>query len=181
MWLWITQRGLREIQEVERIYQHLASSSGSSILKRWPRSFLYNPGRGLQARFVGRRLVIDSTLFKNAALKPLLAHQLAYYNRSDLWLRMMLDCFPPPLLVLGVMCGLGVGVGPFITCLFWPWYWRSRVFAADRFAAQLDQKAALIDALDRLVRPREKRRNVFVRDVPYVVERVDRLMRYQGL
>ncbi len=179
--------GLREIEAVNRVFQALVTATAPATggLEpvthfHWPRSFNYAPGHGVEVRFIGFRLVIDEGLFTNQYLKPLLAQQLGYYNSRDLWIRNMLGCLPPPALVLLVITGIGIGIGPFVTFFFWPWYWRQRVYAHDLFAARLGQANQLIQALDRLVRPRERRKSIFIREYPYAAERIDRLMRYRG-
>ncbi len=176
------QPGLREITTVERIYRQLldaATHMQPPMTITWPRSFDYRPGRGTSLHFLGRRLVIDEWLLSSSYLKPLLAQQLALYNSSDLWIRLILDCLPPPALACTVIMGWGIGIGPWLLALLWPWYWRRRVYAADRFAASLGQGQSLINALDRLVRPREQRQLLLKRAYPYVAERIDRLMRLQ--
>jgi hypothetical protein len=49
-------------------------------------------------------------------------------------------------------------------------YWRDRVFAADEYAARTGQRQALKRALDDLR---------WLRETPYIEERIDRLDRYQ--
>jgi len=178
--------GLREVQAVERACRQLVAASPSANLEPvhhfgWPLTFDYAPGYGTAVRFIGRKLTIDEGLFKSAYLRPLLAHELGHYNSADVNLREILGCLPPALLVVGGIVGLPIGLGPFVTFLFWPWYWRQREYAADLFAARVGQANELIQALDQVVHPREKRKTIFLREYPYVAERIDRLMRSSGI
>ncbi|MBA2681808.1 MAG: hypothetical protein H0U76_25860 [Ktedonobacteraceae bacterium] len=178
--------GMREIQAVDRALRQLVMASPSGNLAPipnfgWPLTFDYEPGFGMAMYFLGRKLVVGEGLFKSPHLKPLLAYELGHYNASDVDLREILACLPPAMLVLGAVAGLPLGVGLCLTSLFWPWYWRQRIYAADLFAARLGQAAELIQALERVVHPREKRKNLLLREYPYVAERIDRLMRYSGM
>ncbi len=177
--------GQREITVVDQIYQDLATASpacGLGPVSRltWPRSFDYLPGYDLTLFFLGSRLIIGEGLFTHRSLKPLLAQQLFAYNSGDAWLRVVLDCLPPGELFvapLGAVLGLPVGIGPVLTVLCWKKHWRDRVYAGDLFAARLGQRFELIQALDQVIRPREQRKNVLLREYPYAAERIDRLMR----
>lgn len=177
--------GLREITVVDQIYQDLTTASPASGLGpvsrlAWPRSFDYLPGYDLALFFLGSRLIIGEGLFTHHSLKPLLAQQLFAYNSGDVWLRVVLDCLPPGeffVAPLGAVLGLPVGIGPVLTVLFWKKHWRDRVYAGDLFAARLGQRFELIQALDQVIRPREQRKNVLLREYPYAAERIDRLMR----
>ncbi len=178
--------GLREVQAVERACRQLVTASPSASLAPvhhfgWPLTFDYAPGYGTAIRFIGRKLTLDEGLFKSSYLRPLLAHELGHYNSADVNLREILGCLPPALLVVCGIVGLPIGLGPFVTFLFWPWYWRQREYAADLFAARVGQANELIQALDQVVHPREKRKTIFLREYPYVAERIDRLMRYTGM
>lgn len=181
--------GLREIRVVDQIYRELISASPPFGLKRvarlsWPRSFAYAPGPGLSTSFLGFRLVIDEGLLTHRSLKPLLAQQLFAYNSGDVWLRAVFACVQPLTMFampLGVVVGLPLGIGPSITLLLWKKYWRDRVYAGDVFAARLGQAGELMEALDTVVRPRERRENLFLRESPYAAERIDRLMRLMPL
>ena len=178
--------GLREVQAVERACRQLVAASPSANLEPvhhfgWPLTFDYAPGYGTALRFLGRKLTIDEGLFKSTYLRPLLAHELGHYNSADVNLREILGCLPPALLVVGGIVGLPIGLGPFVTFLFWPWYWRQREYAADLFAARVGQATELIQALDQVVHPREKRKTIWLREYPYVAERIDRLMRSTGM
>ncbi len=178
--------GLREIQAVERACRQLVTASPSAGLAPvqhfgWPLTFDYVPGYGTDMRFLGRKLVIGEGLFRNRHLRPLLAHALGHYNSTDVNLREILGCLPPALLVVCGIVGLPIGLGPFVTFLFWPWYWRQREYAADLFAARVGQANDLIQALDQVVHPGEKRQTIFLREYPYVAERIDRLMRLTSM
>jgi hypothetical protein len=177
--------GQREISVVDQAYQDLAAAFPASGLEpvtrlAWPRSFDYLPGYDLTVFFLGSRLIIGEGLFIHHSLKPLLAQQLFAYNSGDVWLRVVLDCLPPGELFvapLGAVLGLPVGIGPVLTVLCWKKHWRDRVYAGDLFAARLGQRYELIQALDQVIRPREQRKNVLLREYPYAAERIDRLMR----
>jgi hypothetical protein len=181
--------GQREITVVDRVYQDLATASPASGLGpvsrlAWPRSFDYLPGYDLTLFFLGSRLIIGEGLFTHHSLKPLLAQQLFAYNSGDVWLRVVLNCLPPGELFvapLGAVLGLPVGIGPVLTVLCWKKHWRDRVYAGDLFAARLGQCFELIQALDQVIRPREQRKNVLLREYPYAAERIDRLMRLAPL
>jgi hypothetical protein len=177
--------GLREIRVVDQIYQELINASPPFGLKRvshlaWPRSFDYAPGYGLTTSFLGLRLIIDEGLFTHRCLKPLLAQQLFSWNSGDVWLRAVLECLQPLIVFMApleALVGLPVGIGPLVTFLLWKKYWRDRVYAGDVFAARLGQVGELIEAIDTVVRPRERRGNLYLRESPYAAERIDRLMR----
>ena len=177
--------GQRETTVVDRAYQDLAAAfpaSGLGPVSRlaWPRSFDYLPGYDLTLFFLGSRLIIGEGLITHQSLKPLLAQQLFAYNSGDVWLRVVLDCLPPGEIFvapLGAVVGLPVGIGPVLTVLCWKVHWRDRVYAGDLFAARLGQHYELIQALDQVIRPREQRQNVLLREYPYAAERIDRLMR----
>jgi len=167
--------GLREITVVDQIYQDLATASPASGLRpvprlTWPRSFDYLPGYDLTLFFLGSRLIIGEGLFTHHSLKPLLAQQLFAFSSGDVWLRVVLDCLPPGELFvapLGAVLGLPVGIGPVLTVLCWKKHWRDRVYAGDLFAARLGQRFELIQALDQVIRPREQRKKVLLREYPY--------------
>ena len=177
--------GQREITVVDRVYRDLATASPASGLGpvsrlAWPRSFDYLPGYDLTLFFLGSRLIIGEGLLTHHSLKPLLAQQLFAYNSGDVLLRVVLDCLPPGELFavpLGAVLGLPVGIGPVLTVLCWKKHWRDRVYAGDLFATRLGQSFELIQALDQVIRPREQRKNVLLREYPYAAERIDRLMR----
>lgn len=177
--------GQRETTVVDRACQDLAAAfpaSGLGPVSRlaWPRSFDYLPGYDLTLFFLGSGLIIGEGLFTHQSLKPLLAQQLFAHNSGDVWLRVVLDCLPPGELFvapLGAVLGLPVGIGPVLTVLCWKRHWRDRVYAGDLFAARLGQRYELIQALDQVIRPREQRQNVLLREYPYAAERIDRLMR----
>jgi hypothetical protein len=177
--------GQREIAAVDRACRELAAALQASGLEpvsrlTWPRSFDYLPGYDLTVFFLGSRLIIGEGLFTHHSLKPLLAQQLFAFSSKDVWLRTVLDCLPPGELFvapLGAVLGLPVGIGPVLTLPIWKKHWRDRVYAGDLFAARLGQRYELIQALDQVIRPREQRKNVLLREYPYAAERIDRLMR----
>jgi hypothetical protein len=178
--------GMREIQMVERVLRQLVTASPSGSLEpvqqfNWPLTFDYAPGHGMTIRFLGYRLAIDEGLLKSSSLKALLAHELGHWNSTDVALREMLSCLPPAFMVLGIVAGLPIGLGPCVTFFFWPWYWRQREYAADLFAARVGQAHDLIRVLERFIHPTEKQKNLFFREYPYVAERIDRLMRLSGM
>lgn len=179
--------GIREVQTVEQALRQMVTArpSGTGLASvsffSWPLTFSYGPGQGTSIYFIGQRMVIGEGLFRNRYLKPLLAHALGHYNSSDINLREIQKCLPPALLVCGVLVGLPIGLGPAVTFFFWKWYWRQRIYAADLFAARLGQAADLIRALDSLIQPRERQKNVLFREYPYAAERIDRLMRATGI
>jgi hypothetical protein len=176
----------RFISTVDRIYQELATASPAPGLSRvthlnWPRTFDYAPGaQDFTISFLWFRMTIGEGLLTHRDLKPLLAQHLFAWNTGDVWLRVILACLEPLTLLvlpLGILAGLPVGIGPALTFLLWKKYWRDRVYAGDLFAARLGQLYELIEALDQVVRPRERRKNLFLRESPYASERIGRLMR----
>jgi FtsZ-interacting cell division protein YlmF len=177
--------GPREIEAVDRIYRQLATASPPAGFERvshlrWPGAFKYAPGHGVTLSFLGSRLIIDEGLFTSRYLKPLLAQQLFAWNSGDVWLRVVFACLVPLavyVMPLCAICGLPLGIGPFLTFLWWKKYWRDRVYAGDRFAVRLGQGPDLIEALDHVVRPRERPENLFVRESPYAGERIGRIER----
>jgi len=189
---WVTKKrlkmgspGPREIEAVDRIYRQLATASPPPGFERvshlrWPGAINYAPGHGVTLSFLGFRLIIDEGLFTSRYLKPLLAQQLFVWNSGDVWLRVMFACLAPLavyIMPMGVIVGLPLGIGPFLTILWWKKYWRDRVYAGDRFAVRLGQGPDLIEALDQVVRPRERPENLLVRESPYAGERIGRIER----
>ena len=81
------------------------------------------------------------------------------------------------------MLGLPLACGPIVLRPVWMKYWRDRVFAADEYAARLGQRHALKRALDdlrwMLDGGRATRGGRWLREIPYIEERIDRLDRYQ--
>ncbi len=171
----------RQEELVRQVYNQVTASAVYRAGYRldMPPLFKFSPSKDLQIGFVGRTLVIRDTLLKSRFLSPLLMHELAHYNSADVWLRLLLSLFPPPLYGLGVVVGLGVGLGPLIMYFPWKWYWRKREYDADTFVLQLGYAEALIEALETLRLPRNREKNILLREVPYAEERIDHLRRLQ--
>lgn len=141
--------------------------------------------QGMQIRWIGFVLVIDQGLLYSRHFPALLAHELAHANSLDLFTRAMYAIFPPyhwsVLTLIGLPCACG-------STLFHPWwmkYWRDRIFAADEYAALIGQRYALKRALDELRwvldGGRATRGGRWLRETPYIEERIDRLDRYQPI
>jgi Zn-dependent protease with chaperone function len=178
-WAWL-RMGVpseRQAAAVTQIYDQviMASAPYPSRHLKMPRGFRFSPDPSFDLGWIGRHLVIRDTLLKSRFLSPLLTHELAHYNSADLWLRLLLELLPPPLYGLLVVFGLGIGLGPLVTYLLWIWYWRNREYAADAFVAGLGQSESLIEALEHVILPRDRERNILLRAVPYTEERINRL------
>lgn len=177
----------REIWRFEQKYASIlrtqASTPDAPAIKR-PRVWrVRDDDQGLQMQWIGRVLVIDRGLLYSRHFPALLAHELAHANSFDLFTRGMYALFPPfrwsVLTLVGLPCACG-------SILFHPWwmkYWRDRVFAADEYAARIGQRYALKRALDELRWSidggRATRGGRWLRETPYIEERIDRLDRYQ--
>jgi Zn-dependent protease with chaperone function len=176
-WLRLGVPSERQAAAVAQIYDQviLSSTHHPSRRLKMPRGFRFSPDPSFDLGWIGRNLVIRDTLLKSRFLAPLLTHELAHYNSPDVWLRLLLALLPPPLYGLLIVFGLGIGLGPLITYLPWIWYWRNREYAADAFVARSGQGEALIEALEHVKLPRDRERNILLRDVPYTEERINRL------
>ena len=170
----------RQRELVRHVYDQVDSSASRvGLYLSMPPSFRFSPAKDLQVGFIGRHLVVRDTLLKSRFLSPLLMHELAHHNSADVRLRLMLSLLPPPLYGLGIFVGLGVSLGPLVMFFPWVWYWRKREYDADTFVFQLGYADALIEALETLRLPRNRERNILLREVPYAEERIDHLRRLQ--
>ncbi|MGH2496585.1 MAG: hypothetical protein ACRDIV_17945 [Ktedonobacteraceae bacterium] len=177
----------REVQRFEQVFAMLqraqATTPDAPPLKR-PRVWkVRDADQGMQMRWIGLVLVIDSGLLDHRHFPPLLAHELAHVSSFDLLTRRLSAILPPFLWSVLTLVGLPLACGPILLHLAWMMYWRDRVFAADEYAARLGQRHALKRALDGLKwmldGGRATKGGRWLRETPYIEERIDRLDRYQ--
>ncbi len=178
----------RETRRFEQVYEGLARAQAAAPDAppiRRPRLWrVYDDDQGMQMRFIGFVLVIDRGLLYSRHFPALLAHELAHVNSPDLLTRGVYALFPPFRWSVFTLVGLPLACGPIALHLAWMKYWRERVFAADEYAARLGQGYALKRALDELRWALDGGRATtggrWLRETPYIEERIDRLDRYQA-
>ena len=177
----------REVQRFERVFSALqrtqAMTPDAPPLIR-PYSWkVRDDDQEMQMRWIGLVLVIDRGLLMSNHFPPLLAHGLAHVNSYDLLTRSLYAILPPFRWGLFTLLGLPLACGPILLHPVWMEYWRDRVFAADEYAARIGQHQALKRALDDLRwvldGGRATRGGRWLRETPYIEERIDRLDRYQ--
>lgn len=170
-WLRLGVPSEQQQERVSQVYEQVAAAFVAHPLGalKTPRSFRFSPDPDLEIGWVGPSLVIHDTLLKSRFLPALLLRELAHYNSADVWLRLMLGLFPPPLY------GLGIGLGPLLLYFPWIWYWRTREYVADAFVAKLGHGEELLEVLEHLKLPRNRERNILLREVPYAEERKERI------
>lgn len=170
----------RQQQTVLQVYDQIRSSHYRPQRPiKVPRSFLFSPNPDFLVGWTGTALTIRDILIKSQYLFPLLARELAHYNSSDVWLRFVLALFPPAILGMGAICGIGAGLGPLLLSPVWASYWRDREYAADAFVARLGYAESLIEALEQTTLPRNREQTLVSREIPYTEERIDRLRQFQ--
>jgi hypothetical protein len=176
-WLRLGVPSEQQKEIVSQVYEQVAVTFAAHPLGalKIPRSFRFSPDPDLEIGWVGSCLVIHDTLLKSRFLPALLLRELAHYNSNDVWLRLLLKLFPPPLYGLGTVVGLGIGLGPLVLYFPWIWYWRTREYAADAFVARLGHGEELLEVLENLKLPRNRERNILLREVPYAEERKERI------
>ena len=178
--------GVREIERFERACEQMARSrlniAGAPALCR-PRFWAVRDGRGMQIRWIGWVLVIDQGLLESKHFPALLASQLAHSHSFDLLSRTLFMLFPPFRWAVLTLVGLPNACGKILLYPLWMQYWRSRVYAADEYAARLGQRHQLVRALDELKWAFEgstaTRGGRWLRDTPYIESRIDRLLRLE--
>lgn len=177
----------REIQRFEQVYAALErtqlATPDAPPIKR-PRFWkVRDDNQGMQMRFIGFVLVIDRGLLFSQHFPPLLAHELAHVNSFDLATRCLYSILPPERWSILTLVGLPIACGRHLLYPAWMKYWRARVFAGDEYAARLGQQHALKRSLDELrwvlEGGRATRGGRWLRETPYIEERIDRLDRYQ--
>lgn len=177
----------REIGRFEQVCASLlraqAATPDAPTIKRPWMWRVRDEDQGIQMRWIGCVLVIDRGLLHSRHFSALLAHELAQANSFDLLTRCMYAIFPPFRWSVLTLIGLPCACGPILFHPWWMKYWRDRVFAADEYAARLGQRFALKRALDELRwvldGGRATRGGRWLRESPYIEERIDRLDRYQ--
>lgn len=180
------QPSVREIERFERAFEQLARTrrnvAGAPALRK-PRLWAVRDGRGMQIRWIGWVLVIDQGLLESRHFPALLASQLAHSHSFDLLTRTLFTSFPPFRWAVLTLVGLPNACGKILLYPLWMKYWRSRVYAADEYAARLGQRHQLVRALDELKWAFEgstaTRGGRWLRDTPYIESRIDRLMRLE--
>ena len=176
-------REIRRFEQVCAILQRAQAATPDAPAIKLPRMWLVrDEDQGMQMGFIGRVLVIDRGLLYSRHFPALLAHELAHVNSFDLFTRSMYASFPPFLWSVLIVVGLPCACGPIVFHLAWMKYWRGRVFAADDYATLIGQRYALKRALDELRwvldGGRATRGGRWLRETPYIEERIDRLDRY---
>jgi hypothetical protein len=177
----------REVQRFEQVFAALQRSQiatpDAPPLKRPYDWKVRDDDQGMQMRWIGLVLVIDRGLLMSRHFPPLLAQELAHANSFDLLTRSLSAILPPLRWSILTLLGLPLACGPVVLYLVWMKYWHGRVFAADEYAARLGQRHALKRALDdlrwALDGGRATRGGRWLRETPYIEERIDRLDRYQ--
>lgn len=165
----------REREAFTKAVEQIASARGEQISA--PGSYRSADGLGLQTRWVGYTLIIDRKLYTHRFFLPLLAHELGHSNSEDRIAHRLYAMLPRPTTAIGTLGGFPIGLGRFLLYPAWQWYWRQRIFAADRFADQAGQGAALEQVLDKLYLNLDKPTK-WGREwtpTPYVEQRIDRL------
>lgn len=178
----------REARRFEQAFSALqrarAATPDAPSFKRPRRWAVRDDDQGMRMRWVGLVLVIDRGLLMSRHFPPLLAHELARANSFDLLTRSLCAILPPLRWSILTPLGLPLACGPLVLRPAWAKYWRVRVFAADEFAAHLGQRHALGRALDDLRWALEGGRATsggrWLRESPYLEERIDRLDRYRA-
>ncbi len=144
----------QEIQRFEEVFGTLRKMRtmilAAPYLRQPPVWRVRDDAQGMRLRYVGPVLIVDRALLFSPQFGPLLAHELAHVNSFDMPVRALYALFPPLHWCLLALCGLPLGGGKLLLYPFWLAYWRSRVYAADEFAARLGQQHALKRALDQL-------------------------------
>ena len=178
----------REVQRFEQVFAVLgrarAATPDAPPLRR-PHSWkVRDADQGMQSRWIGLALVTDKGLLMSRHFPPLLAHELAHASSFDLLTRSLCAVLPPLRWSLFALLGVPLACGPLLLHPVWMKYWRGRVFAADEYAARLGQRHALKRALDdlrwALDGGRATQGGRWLRESPYIEERIDRLDRYQA-
>jgi Zn-dependent protease with chaperone function len=155
-WLWQQQIGGRSPSERERlIYEDaLAILAQSEAELRPPRSWFVLDQPHVNAAAYADTLMLTRGLLESGYLEPVLAHELGHLNSSDSRLTAALHRLttPPrrklpfPFGTLGFL--VSGALAAWLTRTPWAAYWRTREFAADRYAAKLGQGEALVRFLD---------------------------------
>ncbi len=176
----------REIRRFEQVCASLLRAQAIPDAPTIKRPWVWrvrDDDQGMQMRWIGFVLVIDRGLLYSKHFPALLAHELAHTNSFDLFTRSMYAIFPPFRWSVLTLVGLPCACGPILFHPWWMKYWRDRVFAADEYAARIGQRFALKRALDELRwvldGGRATRGGRWLRETPYIEERIDRLDRYQ--
>jgi len=178
----------REVQRFEQVFAALgrvqAATPDAPPLKRPYFWKVRDDDQGMQTRWIGLVLVIDRGLLMSRHFPPLLAHELAHIKSFDLLTRSLYTILPPFRWSILTLLGLPLACGPIVLHPGWMKYWRDRVFAADEYAARLGQRHTLKRALDDLRwvldGGRATKGGRWLRETPYIEERIDRLDRYQS-
>jgi len=143
-----------------------------------PPDFRYGRQVGRPLGWLGRTLVIDEPLLVPERLQwllPRLARALASYNCADLWLHLLLDCYPETVSPLRLLTGIYLEVPLLLKRTVWRRYWRGRVLAADRFAYYLGQGEALLHQLYQTASSRTEPPGSFFSPFPSLSERTGQL------
>jgi len=155
-WWWRQQSGGRSPSERERlIYEDaIAVLTQADPELRPPQSWFVLDEHYLNAAAYANTLIVTRGLLESGYLEPVLAHELGHLNSSDSRLTAALHRMttPPrrrmrfPLTTISFLASGALVV--WLTRTPWAAYWRSREFAADRYAAKLGQGQALARFLD---------------------------------
>lgn len=171
----------REQEQFRKVYQALARTVSGFPVAR-PRRYLVVDGLGLQMRYIGYVLVIDRELLWHRHFPALLAVELGHANSEDRLARRLYQTLPFPRALFGIAGGLPFGIGHVVLFPLWAWYWKERIYAADAFAVECGQGHALIRGLDEiyLKLDRATKWGRWMKPVPYVEERIDRIRREEA-
>lgn len=170
-------------REQEHMRDALVALSLTGCLVHMPKRWGIAEGLGLQTRWVGYMLVVDRELINHRYFLPLLANALYACNSEIRTAQRFYEMLPRVEAVLGVIGGFPFAIGHALLYWWWMQYWHQSVFDADRYACDLGQGFALVQALDELylrldqATPGGRK----LRKMPYIEERIDRLRRYLGI
>lgn len=166
----------REVKQFEMVYATIVRNAREPVSRpRW----LVAEGPGLDMRYIGYPLVIDRELLSHRAFPALLAAQLAHANSEDRLAHRLYAMLPPSTMVAAALGGWPFSIGHALLFPLWMWYWRARVFAGDQFAVECGQGYQLVRALDEIYLrvDTSTRGGRFLKPVPYVASRIDRIQR----
>jgi hypothetical protein len=131
----------------------LAGLQARAPALRAPRGWFVTDRSELQAAIYGDTLMLTRGLLSSASLGPVLGHELGHLNSTDGRLTAALyRMTTPPRNAVGLpwraISFMATGeAAAWAMRLPWAQYWRAREFAADAFAAELDEATGLIDFL----------------------------------
>jgi Zn-dependent protease with chaperone function len=170
----------REQERFNTVYLSLTREVGRI---RKPRCWRVADGLGIQAYWIGYVLVIDRELLHHRYFVPILAHHLGHVKSEERIARRLYAMLPPPLTFAGLFVGLPFAIGLLVLYPVWMWYWRERVYAADRYVVELGQGHALLVVLKELYLKLDQvtKGGRMLKPFPYVEQRIDRIEQFLGV